>query len=238
MRLSLLAELIEASLERMLSRRAHRNIAEMARECPARRCRLCGLQPAELAFREGRFHESETLAALAARGANGECARDSQARAHIVAGRAAHAASREERRSARYQRARQITASPGASPHRDASGNSRPQSSLNSRTKRLSCFALSARAGALEPDERVIYRGRKINLESQFGLTSRRSRAVGRCGSYLHRVADPVHGTSFRNVFGYALAAVGHYDEALEVTQEQLDEADRSSASLSWCRTH
>jgi DNA-binding NarL/FixJ family response regulator len=33
--------------------------------------------------------------------------------------------------------------------------------------------------------------------------------------------------SSFRNVLGYALAVGGYYAEALDVTQEQLDEADR-----------
>jgi DNA-binding NarL/FixJ family response regulator len=33
--------------------------------------------------------------------------------------------------------------------------------------------------------------------------------------------------TSFRNVFGYALAAMAHFDEALAVTEEQLDDAER-----------
>ena len=42
----------------------------------------------------------------------------------------------------------------------------------------------------------------------------------------LHRVGDPVTRTSFRNVFSFALAAMGHYDEALRLSREQLDDAD------------
>ena len=33
--------------------------------------------------------------------------------------------------------------------------------------------------------------------------------------------------TSFRNVFGYTLAAMANFDEALEVIAEQLDDAER-----------
>ena len=38
---------------------------------------------------------------------------------------------------------------------------------------------------------------------------------------------DPVARSSFRNVFGYALAAMGSGDEALQLTAEQLDDAGR-----------
>src|SRR6185295_11263377 len=77
----------------------------------------------------------------------------------------------------------------------------------------------------MEPDERVIFVGRMINLETRFGLPV--SVAEGRAmWQLLIRVADPVTRTSFRNVFSFALAAMGHYEEAFRLTQEQLDDAD------------
>ena len=79
--------------------------------------------------------------------------------------------------------------------------------------------------GEMEPDERVILVGRKINLETRFGLPV--SVAEGRAmWQLLHRVADPVTRTSFRNVFSFALAAMGHYDDALRLSREQLDDAE------------
>ena len=73
-------------------------------EAPA--VRLAG---AELAFREGRYYESETLARLAAEEfANA----NAKARALVAAGRAAHAASREEEASDLYQEAFAIAMDP------------------------------------------------------------------------------------------------------------------------------
>ena len=39
-------------------------------------------------------------------------------------------------------------------------------------------------------------------------------------------VGDPLVRTSFRNVFGYTLAAMGHFEEALNLTEDQLADAD------------
>ena len=55
---------------------------------------------AELAFREGRFHESESLAVLAAE--DQSTASGTRSRAYLTAGRAAHAASRASRAAELY----------------------------------------------------------------------------------------------------------------------------------------
>src|SRR6185436_13090122 len=68
------------------------------------------LASAELALREGRFYESETLAVLAARDLSSFP--DLAARASLVAGRAAHVASREEEAKAHYQQAAASAQSP------------------------------------------------------------------------------------------------------------------------------
>ena len=79
---------------------------------------------------------------------------------------------------------------------------------------------------SLAPHDRVIYEDRKMNLEGHFGISS--GLEDGRAArQLLGFVADPVARSSFRNVLGYALAVGGYYAEALEVTQEQFDEADR-----------
>jgi DNA-binding NarL/FixJ family response regulator len=43
----------------------------------------------------------------------------------------------------------------------------------------------------------------------------------------LDHVPDPVARSSFRNVFGYALAAAGLCDEAIRLTMEQMEDAER-----------
>ncbi len=43
----------------------------------------------------------------------------------------------------------------------------------------------------------------------------------------LDHVPDPVARSSFRNVFGYALAAAGQCDEAIRITMEQMEDAER-----------
>ena len=43
----------------------------------------------------------------------------------------------------------------------------------------------------------------------------------------LDHVPDPVARSSFRNVFGYALAAAGLCDEATRITMDQMEDAER-----------
>ena len=78
----------------------------------------------------------------------------------------------------------------------------------------------------LEPHERVVLAGRVLNLQACFSLPV--DLDAGRAArQLLHLVNDPVARCSFRNVFGYALAACGQYDEALELTDDQLTDVER-----------
>lgn len=181
------------------------------------------LASAELAFREGRFHESEALASLAVRDANNDGELD--ARAHIVAGRAAHAASREEEAFRCYQQARHSTASPELT-RIAMHGELAAAIELELEEHAVDLLRSLGPPEALDPRDRVIYEDRKMNLDGHFGITS--GLEGGRAArQLLGFVADPIARSSFRNVLGYGLAIGGYYDEALEVTDEQLDEADR-----------
>ena len=61
----------------------------------------------------------------------------------------------------------------------------------------------------------------RLTYETRFGAPVDLNN--GRAASQLLRfVADPVARTSFRNVFGYALAATAHFDEATKITDDQL----------------
>jgi LuxR family transcriptional regulator, maltose regulon positive regulatory protein len=215
-----LLSLIEASMERLLAsgRTATLRVwvARAPPDAPAVR-----LAEAELAFRDGRFYESETLATLAGRDLAG--VRDFGARAFLAAGRAAHAASREEAASSHYARAAELAVS-GDLQRVAALGQLAAAVELE-RPEAVALLSSLGPVGCMEPEERVILVGRMINLEARFGLPV--SIAEGRAmWQLLHRVGDPVTRTSFRNVFSFALAAMGHYDEALRLSREQLDDAD------------
>jgi LuxR family maltose regulon positive regulatory protein len=218
--IGLLAELIESSLERMLSSGRAATLENWMKKA-AQAAPPVRLAAAEIAFREGRFHESEALASLAARDAFG----DLEARAHMVAGRAAHAASREEEAFRCYQRARQATETPEL--RRIAMyGELAAAIELELEEHAVELLRSLGPSESLEPHDRVILADRKMNLESHFGVAS--GLEDGRAARQLLRfVSDPVARSSFRNVLGYALAVGGYYAEALDVTQEQLDEADR-----------
>ena len=218
----LLSELIESSLERMLSSGRSATLKNWMKNAPQTSPPV-RLAAAELAFREGRFHESEALASLAVRDANNDG--ELEARAHIVAGRAAHAASREDEAFRCYQQARHSTAS--VELRRIAMhGELAVAIELELEQHAVDLLTSLGPPESLEPHDRVIYEDRKMSLEGHFGIAG--GLEGGRAArQLLGFVADPVARSSFRNVLGYGLAVGGYYAEALEVTHEQLDEADR-----------
>jgi DNA-binding NarL/FixJ family response regulator len=177
---------------------------------------------AELAFREGRFYESEALAALAV----SELAHDVDlaARASLVAGRAAHVASRESQALAYFGRARAITQDSNLA-RQAASGELLAMIELeDSRAGEV----LQALAGArtLEPTDQILLADRELAYTTRFSVPVDLNR--GRAArQLLHLLADPVARSSFRNILGYALASTAHFDEAEELTDEQLRDAER-----------
>ncbi len=177
---------------------------------------------AELAFRDGRFHESESLGTLAAE-VDGIDER-LRTRALLAAGRAAHAASRAERAAQLFAAAR--SSAPNPVLHRAAMLGELSAAIELERADAPELLASLGPSEPLPPDERVTLVSRMLNLETRFGLPI--SVDEGRAmWQLLSRVSDPVARSSFRNVFGYALAAMGSGDEALQLTAEQLDDAGR-----------
>lgn len=180
------------------------------------------LAAAELAFREGHYYESETMAALAS--AEFDENSDGATRAMIVAARAAHAASGEERALALYRKARASAQSPEL--ERQAAFGELAASVELEIPSCVDLFAEIGPADDLEPHERVTYVGRGLNLQARFGL--RPSLDLARSvAQLLHLVEDPVARSSFRNVFAHTLASSGFYDEAVSVADALLDDADR-----------
>jgi LuxR family maltose regulon positive regulatory protein len=177
---------------------------------------------AEQAFREGRFYESEALAALVA--SDTRTPRSVAVRAGLLAGRAAHAASRENQ-AAGYYRAAGEAAEAGEQKRAAAFGELGAAIEIESDDAHDLIAGLGP-VEALQPDERVVFTCRLLNLETRFGLPV--SLEEGRTArQLLHLVKDPIARCSFRNVFGYTLAAMGHFTEATELSSEQLEDVQR-----------
>ena len=176
---------------------------------------------AELAFREGRFHESESLAVLAAEHESTPPA--TRSHAYLIAGRAAHAASRASRAAALYGHA--FAHAPTPESKRAAMLG---ELSAAIELERPDAPAILASLGSIDslgPIERVTLVTRRINLETRFGLpvSFEEGRAMWQL---LEHVPDPVARSSFRNVFGYALSAAGAHEEAIRITREQIEDAE------------
>ena len=79
---------------------------------------------------------------------------------------------------------------------------------------------------AFDPEGQVILADRTMGAETRFGFPV--DLVSGRARQTVTRfVADPMTRSSFRNVFGYTLAAMANFDEALEIVAEQLEDAER-----------
>ena len=177
---------------------------------------------AELAFREGRFHESESLAVLAA---EDERARSvTRSHAYLTAGRAAHAASRATRAAELYGQA--LAHAPTPESARAAKLGELSAAIELERPDAPTILESLGSTDSLPPADRITLVNRRINLETRFGLPI--SFDEGRAmWQLLDHVPDPVARSSFRNVFGYALAASGLYDEAIRITMEQMEDVER-----------
>ena len=138
--------------------------------------RLAG---AELALREGRYYEAESLAVLAARDLGD--APDQAARASFVAGRAAHVASREEEAKAYYKQAAAVAESQELV-RRAEFGELQAAIELESSDVPRRLQVLGSRE-ALDPEEQVILADRTMG--------SRVTWASGRPCSWSSRSAAP-----------------------------------------------
>jgi LuxR family maltose regulon positive regulatory protein len=216
-----LPELIDAAMDSLLASGRTSTLRTWtdagAEEAPA--VRLAG---AELAFREGRYYESETLALLSAQEAT---TADATARALLAAGRAAHAASREEDSSDLYQQAFAAAQDPWLK--RSAAYGELAAAIELERADAPALLDVLEQENALDPEDRVVLAGRRLYLELHFGKTVSLETA-GAAHQLLGFVRDPLRRASFRNIYGYALASGGFYEEALVMIDEQLMDADQS----------
>ncbi len=213
--------LLASSLEELLATGRTATLATWLRDSRAT-APVVRLATAEVAFREGRFYESEALAALAADDLAADP--DLSARASLVAGRAAHVASRETQARSYYKKAHTLATEPRFA-RRAASGELLAMIELEDPLAEAALNALSD-GQPLEPSEQVLLADRRLAYATRFGtpLDLQGARAASQL---LRFVTDPVARSSFRNIFGYSLAVTAHFDEASHLTDEQLKEAER-----------
>jgi DNA-binding NarL/FixJ family response regulator len=142
----------------------------------------------------------------------------------LVAGRAAHVAAREREAAAYYQRA--FDSAQTAVTRIEAElGLIQVALELEDPTVHERLAALDTDA-VVDPGLEVMVVDRKIGVETRFALPVDVAR--GRAArELLPLVDDPMVRTSFRNVFGYTLAAMFEFEEAETLTEEQLHDAAR-----------
>jgi LuxR family maltose regulon positive regulatory protein len=216
-----LPQLVESAMEDLLATGRSATLRSWLGDSIATHPALL-LASAELAFREGRFYEAEALAAHAANDVNSSS--ELSARSAFVAGRAAHIASREAQARGYFEAAQSVT-SDETLRWRAMLGAVVTAIELEDPLTEELLDAL-APARPLHPAAEVAIADRHLAFETRFSRPVSLHR--GRAASQLLRfVRDPVARTSFRNIFGYALASTAHWDEADALTNEQLRDVER-----------
>ncbi|MDQ3067616.1 MAG: LuxR C-terminal-related transcriptional regulator [Actinomycetota bacterium] len=218
----LLVDLIARALPSLLEAGRVATIRSWLRDAPEEASAV-RLALAELAFREGRFFESEALAKLASNEPDG--AEDTMARACIAAGRAAHAASRLEEAVSYYRAARSVATNERLR-RNSLFGELGVVNELERTAEASELLRILGPPDALPPADHVVLVGRRLNFESHTGVY----KSIGDARAawqLLPFVKDPIARSSFRNVFGYALASLCHLDDARRITAEQLTDAER-----------
>lgn len=89
----------------------------------------------------------------------------------------------------------------------------------------ISLLELLETSDSQEAEDCVILADKRLALETHFGHAVGLDR--GREARQLLNFADPIARCSFRNVFAYVLATCGYFAEALRITEEQEEDANR-----------
>lgn len=180
------------------------------------------LASAELAFREGRFADSEVLA-LSAVVETGSARHNAEAL--LAAGRAAHGASREQEAIVHFKAAREL-ATTDIQARVAALGQLCAATDLElpeAADLLAECEILWNDSSA---ERAVALTTRKLSLQARFGLPPSLDQARW-AYSLIGEVRDPLSTTSFRNLVGYYLALAGFAGEAESVVATQRLEAER-----------
>jgi LuxR family transcriptional regulator, maltose regulon positive regulatory protein len=174
-----------------------------------------------LALRSAQYHEAETIALLSAHGSDDP---EAKARALIVAGRAAHIASRQEQARALYRQAFEIAVT-DASRWQAALGELQAAAELEA-PDAPDRLTLLSEVPVEQPIDKVILADRTLGIQTRFAQRVDLERGIA-ATQLLSHVSDPLVRTSFRNILGYALAASAHFEEALRLMADQIEDAER-----------
>lgn len=177
---------------------------------------------AELALREGRFRKAQAFAEAALQ----RLPRTDEMRADasLLAGRAAHLDSRDSEAIQLYQLARK-EASSEVTARRAWWGQLASEIDLELPEARRTLDELAASSDR-SVVELVMLADRALMLEERFGAY--RSIEAARAAAQLaYRLEDPTRRCSFRNVFSFALALNGEYDECLAVVGEMSQDVEK-----------
>ena len=190
------------------------------------------LLKSEVLFRSGEFYESELAAANASDTAS---THSSRIEALIVAGRAAHAASREEQALEYFEAARDRAITPE---ERGAATLGELSAAIDLELPRAITILedLRSEVASLSREHQVILTGRAIAMAARFGLPQDLEEARN-AYRLLHHLPDPIARTSFRNVYAYTLAMAGLTSEASAVLADQRLDADRYRIDFSHAYT-
>ena len=177
---------------------------------------------AELAFPGRTVPRVESLAVLAAE--DKRTVPETRSHAYLTAGRAAHAASRASRAAELYGHALLMRPTPEL---RRAAKLGELSAAIE--LERLTHRRFSSRCQPTPCGSSGSSNARTPNDQprDEVWFADPSSRRGPRDVAALDHVADPVARSSFRNVFGYALAAAGLSDEASRITTEQMEDAER-----------
>lgn len=179
------------------------------------------LASAELLFREGSFYESEVLALQAAERLSTSDRWIS--RAYSTAGRAAHAANREEEAVSHYRLAR---ASAGSDADLYVAALGELTAAIDLELPEAPDLLERLKPGPEDLEGLVVYVSRWLGLHTRFGTVGDLSEPR-RVYRLLHHVRDPIKRCSYRNTYGYAVASAGDVTETRLVVSEQLEDANR-----------
>ncbi len=219
---TLLEDLIASAWEPMLDEgrlATLSSLAELAQELRLRSS-LLDLVEAEIAFRQAAYRKAETLAGEAIRGLEDD---HLLVRAHTRAGQSAHFESREEDALAHHRRAQSIATH--VSDKREALWG---EFVCAIELEQADCAEVLSRLEALGSDTATdavrIANGRMLSaIRDGSGIEPELFSAVHR----LPRVNDPLVRSSFLHVWSYVLTLTGRYAEALEATDQQLQDAEQ-----------
>ena len=178
---------------------------------------LLDLVEAEIAFRQGAYRKAETLAVEATRWLNDD---HLLVQAHVRAGQSAHLEGREEDAIA-HHRAAQEVASKSVDQREALWGEFVCATELESDDCAALLDQLESLGADSPPDSIRLASGRMLwAIRSGTGIHPDLFSAV----HTLPRVDDPLVRSSFLHVWGSLLIYTGRYEEALQVTHQQIAE--------------